>query len=66
MAGPGRGQICFQCLKPLPRTSDASETTMKDFGVENEGSVALLKDVTERIKVEEMRSDLDANVSHEL
>jgi two-component system phosphate regulon sensor histidine kinase PhoR len=56
----------IEILTPEPLVFRVHVTPLKDVGVEHGGAVAVLKDVTERKRVEEMRSDFVANVSHEL
>lgn len=53
-------------LTPEPLVFRVYVTPLKNIGVDQGGAVAVLKDVTERKRVEEMRSDFVANVSHEL
>jgi two-component system phosphate regulon sensor histidine kinase PhoR len=56
----------IEILTPEPLVFRVHVTPLKNIGVEHGGAVAVLKDVTERKRVEEMRSDFVANVSHEL
>ncbi|TEB05806.1 Alkaline phosphatase synthesis sensor protein PhoR [Pelotomaculum schinkii] len=51
---------------PDPFIFYVNVTPLKNGGAEQGGLVAVLKDITERKRVEEMRSDFVANVSHEL
>lgn len=51
---------------PDPFIFRVNVTPLKNSGAEQGGLVAVLKDITERKRVEEMRSDFVANVSHEL
>ncbi|MGI6491541.1 MAG: two-component system histidine kinase PnpS [Pelotomaculum sp.] len=51
---------------PEPLIFLANVTPLQNGGTEQAGLVAVLKDITERRKVEKMRSDFVANVSHEL
>jgi len=51
---------------PDPFIFYVNVTPFKNGGAEQGGLVAVLKDITERKRVEEMRSDFVANVSHEL
>ena len=53
-------------LMPEPRFFRVHVTPLKGAGRERAGVVALLRDITERKRLEEMRSDFVANVSHEL
>lgn len=55
-----------QILIPEPRFFRVHVTPLKGAGRERAGVVALLRDITERKRLEEMRSDFVANVSHEL
>lgn len=56
----------IEILTPEPLIFRVHVTPLKNVGVDQGGAVAVLKDVTERKRVEEMRSDFVANVSHEL
>lgn len=51
---------------PEPLIFYISVTPLKNGDAEHAGLVAVFKDITERKRVEEMRSDFVANVSHEL
>lgn len=51
---------------PDPIIFYVNVTPLKSGGTDKGGLVAVLKDITERKRVEEMRSDFVANVSHEL
>ncbi|MCL6635617.1 MAG: cell wall metabolism sensor histidine kinase WalK, partial [Peptococcaceae bacterium] len=55
-----------QILMPEPRFFRVHVTPLKGAGQERAGVVALLRDITERKKLEEMRAEFVANVSHEL
>ncbi|MHB1043672.1 MAG: two-component system histidine kinase PnpS [Eubacteriales bacterium] len=56
----------IRIVTPEPRYFRVHVTPLKGAGGERGGVVALLRDITERRKLEEMRSDFVANVSHEL
>lgn len=51
---------------PEPFAFYVNVTPLKNGEAEHAGLVAVFKDITERKRVEEMRSDFVANVSHEL
>jgi two-component system phosphate regulon sensor histidine kinase PhoR len=51
---------------PDPFVFYVNVTPLENGGADQGGLVAVLKDITERKRVEEMRSDFVANVSHEL
>ncbi|RJQ25949.1 MAG: phosphate regulon sensor histidine kinase PhoR [Peptococcaceae bacterium] len=53
-------------LTPEPRVFRIHVTPLQGSGREQGGVVALLSDITERKKLERMRSEFVANVSHEL
>jgi len=53
-------------LCPEPRIFNVHATPLECCGQEEGGVVAILRDITERKKLEQMRSDFVANVSHEL
>lgn len=53
-------------LTPEPRVFRVHVTPLRNTGTDRGGVVALLRDITERKMVEEMRSEFVANVSHEL
>ncbi len=55
-----------QISTPEPRIFQVHVTPLKNSGEDRGGVVALLRDITERKKLEEMRSEFVANVSHEL
>lgn len=55
-----------QLLYPEARTLKVYATALEGAGREEDGAVAILRDITERKKLEQMRSDFVANVSHEL
>lgn len=56
----------LQILTPEPRVFRVHVTPLQNSGVDRGGVVALLRDITERKRLEEMRSEFVANVSHEL
>lgn len=56
----------IRLVTPEPRYFRVHVTPLKGAGGERGGVVALLRDITERRKLEEMRSEFVANVSHEL
>lgn len=56
----------IQILTPEPRIFRVHLTPMRNNGSDRGGVVALLRDITERKRLEEMRSEFVANVSHEL
>lgn len=55
-----------QLLCPDTRIFNVHATPLEGTGQEEGGVVAILRDITERKKLEQMRSDFVANVSHEL
>ncbi|HOV78461.1 MAG TPA: ATP-binding protein [Bacillota bacterium] len=55
-----------QIFTPEPRVFQVHVTPLRNAGNDRGGVVALLKDITERKMLEEMRSEFVANVSHEL
>lgn len=56
----------IQILTPEPRIFRVHITPLQNTGTDQGGVVALLRDITERKRLEEMRSEFVANVSHEL
>lgn len=55
-----------QVSYPEPRIFKVHANPLEGIGKEEDGVVAILRDITERKKLEQMRSDFVANVSHEL
>lgn len=56
----------IQILTPEPRIFQVHITPLQNPGTDRGGVVAVLRDITERKLLEEMRSEFVANVSHEL
>lgn len=56
----------IRLMTPEPRLFQVQVTPLKDKGTDGGGMVALLTDLTDKKKLEEMRSEFVANVSHEL
>ncbi|NPV72738.1 MAG: phosphate regulon sensor histidine kinase PhoR [Pelotomaculum sp.] len=56
----------IQILAPEPRVFQVHVIPLQNSGAERGGVVALLRDITERKILQEMRSEFVANVSHEL
>lgn len=56
----------IQILTPEPRIFQVHVTPLQNPGADRGGVVAILRDITERKLLEEMRSEFVANVSHEL
>jgi len=56
----------IKLLYPKPRVFLLHATPLKSQGADQGGVVVLLRDITERKKLEDMRTEFVANVSHEL
>jgi len=56
----------IQVLAPEPRVLQVHIIPLQNPGTDRGGVVAILRDITERKLLEEMRSEFVANVSHEL
>jgi len=56
----------IEILTPEPKIFRVHITPLQNTGVDHGGVVALLRDITERKRLDEMRSEFVANVSHEM